>query len=83
MAGRPRHRTCHSARKNGTVQYEYDRAIYRQRNVVERMFCHFKDWLRIAARIERNIKNFMGVISFALPSSGGCHESGPETLRCC
>lgn len=25
------------------MQYDYDRAIYKQRNVVKRMFCRFKD----------------------------------------
>jgi len=29
------------------VQHDYDKAIYRQRNIVERMFCHIKDWRRI------------------------------------
>jgi transposase len=26
-------------RKNRKIQYDYDRAVYKQRNVVERMFC--------------------------------------------
>lgn len=52
-------------RKNRKIQYDYDRAIYKQRNVVERMFCRFKDWRRIATRFDRNIKNFMGAISLA------------------
>ncbi|SFU22890.1 Transposase [Mesorhizobium sp. YR577] len=34
-------------RKNRKIQYDYDRAIYKQHNVVERMFCRFKDWRRI------------------------------------
>ena len=52
-------------RKNRKIQYDYDRAIYKQRNVVERMFCRFKDWRRIATRFDRNLKNFMGAISLA------------------
>jgi len=52
-------------RKNRKVQYEYDKAIYKQRNVIERMFCRFKDWRRIAMRYERNIKNFLVVIALA------------------
>jgi len=35
------------------------------RNVVERMFCRFKDWNRIATRFDRNIKNFMSAIAIA------------------
>ena len=52
-------------RKNRKVQYDYDRAIYKQCNVIERMFCRFKDRRRIATRFDRNINNFMGAISLA------------------
>lgn len=52
-------------RKNRKIQYDYDRAIYKQRNVIERMFCCFKDWRRIATRFDRNLKNFFGAISLA------------------
>ena len=31
---------------NRKVQIEHDRQIYKQRNVVERMVCRFKDWRR-------------------------------------
>ncbi|WP_445488948.1 IS5 family transposase [Rhodopseudomonas sp. RCAM05734] len=52
-------------RKNRKIQYDYDRAIYKQRNVIERMFCRFKDWRRIATRFDRNVRNFMSTISLA------------------
>ncbi len=52
-------------RKNRKIQYEYDKAIYKQRNVIERMFCRLKDWRRLATRFDRNIKNFMGAIALA------------------
>ena len=52
-------------RKNRKVQYDYDRAIYKQRNVIECMFCRLKDWRRIATRFDRNTKNFMAAISLA------------------
>ena len=32
---------------------------------MERMFCRFKDWRRIATRFDRNLKNFMGAICIA------------------
>ncbi|WP_408015654.1 hypothetical protein [Rhizobium alarense] len=35
------------SRRNRKFQYDYDRALYKQRNIVERMFCRFKDWRRI------------------------------------
>ena len=33
-------------RKNRKVQYHYDKTVYRQRNIIERMFCRLKDWRR-------------------------------------
>ena len=52
-------------RKNRKVQYHYDKTVYRQRNIIERMFCRLKDWRRIATRFDRNIKNFITAIALA------------------
>jgi transposase len=52
-------------RKNRKVQYDYDKAVYKQRNVIERMFCRLKDWQRIATRFDRNVKNFMAAVALA------------------
>lgn len=52
-------------RKNRKVQFDYDKTIYKQRNVIERMFCRLKDWRRIATRFDRNVKNFMGAVALA------------------
>lgn len=52
-------------RKNRKVQYDYDKAVYKQRNVIERMFCRLKDWRRIATRFDRNVKNFMAAVALA------------------
>lgn len=53
------------SKSNRKLQIEHDRQIYRQRNVVERMFCRFKDWRRVATRHDRNIKTFMATIAIA------------------
>jgi transposase len=53
------------SKRNHKVQIEYDLAIYKQRNIVERMFCRIKDWRRVATRFDRNIKNFMATIAIA------------------
>ena len=47
-------------RKTRKTQYNYDKAIYKQRNIIERMFCRFKDWRRIATRFDRNLKKLHG-----------------------
>jgi transposase len=52
-------------RKNRKAQYDYDKAVYKQRNVIERMFCRLKDWRRIATRFDRNVKNFMAAVALA------------------
>ena len=51
------------SKSNRKVQIKHDRQIYRQRNVVERMFCRFKHWRRVATRFDRNIKTFMATIA--------------------
>jgi transposase len=52
-------------RRYRKIQYAYDRAVYRQRNIVERMFCRLKDWRRIATRYDRNLKSFMSAVALA------------------
>jgi transposase len=52
-------------RSNRKVQYDYDRTIYKQRNVIERMFCRLKDWRRIATRYDRNLKSSMSAVALA------------------
>lgn len=52
-------------KRNRKVPLHCDPAIYRQRNVIERAFCRFKDWRRVATRFDRNIKTFMATIAIA------------------
>jgi transposase len=47
------------------VQYAYDRAVYRQRNIIERMFCRLKDWRRIATRYDRKLSTFFSAVALA------------------
>ena len=49
----------------GKIQYDCDRTVYKQRNVIERVFCRLKDWRRLATRFDRNIKNFIGAVALA------------------
>jgi len=52
-------------RKNSRKPWPYDLAAYRQRNVVERMFCRLKDWRRIATRFDRNLHTFFSAVALA------------------
>ena len=49
-------------RKNRKVQYAYDKALYKQRNVIERMFGRLKDFRRIATRFDRNITSYFAAL---------------------
>jgi transposase len=37
----------------------YDENAYRQRNIIERMFCRLKDFRRIATRYDKLARNFL------------------------
>ena len=37
----------------------YNKAVYRQRNVIERMFARLKDFRRIATRYDKLARNFL------------------------
>ena len=49
-------------RSNRKVQYEYDKQVYKQRNIIERTFNRFKDFRRIATRFDRNLKSYMAAL---------------------
>ena len=41
------------------VTIPYDAQAYRQRNLVERMFCRLKDYRRVATRYDKLARNFL------------------------
>ena len=43
--------------------YPLDRAAYRRRNVIERMFGRLKNWRRIATRYDRLATNFLSALA--------------------
>lgn len=42
--------------------HRYDKAAYKGRNVIERMFCRLKDFRRIATRYDKLGRNFLSAI---------------------
>ena len=50
---------------NRVEQREYDRHVYKDRNLVERFFCRLKQFRRIATRYEKLARNFFGMLSLA------------------
>jgi transposase len=45
--------------------YPFDETAYRQRNLIERMFCRLKDWTRIATRYDKLAANFAAAVMLA------------------
>jgi transposase len=49
-------------RKN---RHAFDEIAYRQRNLIERMFCRLKDWRRIATRYDKLATHFAASVALA------------------
>ena len=52
-------------RSNRLVQREYDRELYKQRNLIERAFNKLKHWRRIATRYDRRSIYFLSALHIA------------------
>jgi putative transposase len=46
--------------------HPFDPELYRQRNLIERMFCRLKDWRRIATRYDKLATNFAAAVALAV-----------------
>ncbi len=51
-------------RGNRPEQREYDRHVYKDRNLIERFFCRIKQFRRIATRYEKLACNFASLRAF-------------------
>ena len=56
---------CIPGRSNRKEAVEYDKELYKQRNLIERMFGRIKDWRRIATRYDRCAHTFFSAICIA------------------
>lgn len=45
--------------------YPFDPIAYRNRNLIERMFCRIKDFRRIATRYDKLARNFLAAVQIA------------------
>lgn len=52
-------------RSNRRLQIQYDRALYKQRNRIERMFGHLKINRAIATRYDQLANSFLGMVHLA------------------
>ena len=56
---------CIPPRKNRKIQLEYDAALYKTRNIVERMFNRLKDWRQLSLRTFRCPETFLAAAHIA------------------
>ena len=49
-------------RRNRKEQRDYDKEIYKERNLVERCFLKLKSYRRIATRYERLARNYLSML---------------------
>ena len=56
---------CIPPRKNRKEPIEYDRHLYKERNVVERYFSKIKQYRRVATRYDKKAANYHGFVWLA------------------
>ena len=52
-------------RPNRRRPHAFDRALYKERNLVERFFAKIKHFRRVATRYDKLLANFMGFVTLA------------------
>ncbi len=56
---------CIPGRAGRKKPIQYDQALYKQRNLIERLFGRLKDWRRVATRYDRCAHAFLSTIAIA------------------
>jgi len=57
---------CIPGRSNRREAIEYDKELYKQRNLIERLFGRLKDWRRVATRYDRCAHTIAAIVTFYL-----------------
>jgi transposase len=52
-------------KKNRVIKREYDKVLYKERNLAERFINRIKQYRRIATRYEKTARNFLGFVHMA------------------
>ena len=71
---------CIPGRRNRKEPIGYDEVLYKQRNLIERMFGKLKDWRRIATRYDRCADLFMAAMDRRRPFSSSARSAGLDGL---
>ena len=57
---------CIPDKINAKAKHDFDRELYKKRNVVERFFCRLKDYLRITIRLDKLSSSFNSFVCLAI-----------------
>jgi transposase len=49
-------------RSNNKNPKPYDKRLYRERNIIERFFCRFKDMRRLSQRFDKLARNYLAAV---------------------
>lgn len=52
-------------RRHRKIQHDYDKDLYKERNLIERFFGKLKEFRRVATRYDKLLQNFMGFVKLA------------------
>lgn len=52
-------------KRNRKIQRDYDKHLYKERNLIERFFNKLKQFRRVATRYDKLLANFMGFVKLA------------------
>lgn len=58
-------KVCIPPKSNRLNPRLHDKALYKERNQVERMFGRLKEFRRVATRYDKLVRNFMGFVKLA------------------
>lgn len=53
------------AKSNRRLPIPHDRAKYRWRNLIERLFSRLKNWRRVATRYDKTAESYLGFVNIA------------------
>ena len=68
-------------KSNRLEPWQYDKALYRKRNEVERLFRRLKGFRRIFSRFDKLDVLFLGFLNFALTARGRTHKNSGAVTK--
>src|SRR3546814_21032479 len=71
------------AKSNRRTPIPHDRAKYRWRNLIERLFSKLKNWRRVATRYDKTAESYLGFVTIASVKRSEERRVGKECVSTC